>query len=57
MLLHILTSCVNEGFVQHISICLLNTVVDQLNDKQRNEIGDAGAIEVKKLRILISSKL
>ncbi|VVC37615.1 Armadillo-type fold,Leucine-rich repeat domain, L domain-like,Armadillo-like helical [Cinara cedri] len=45
LLLHILTFSVNEGFVQQITIHLLNIIVEQVNDKQRNEIGDAGITE------------
>lgn len=56
-MLHILSTSINVEYVQQPSIDLLNKVINQSNDKQRNEIGDAGALEVKQLRILISNKL
>lgn len=46
MLLHIVSTSDHEGFVQRIGIYLLNSVACQVNNKQKNELGDAGAIKV-----------
>lgn len=51
MLLHIVSTSDQEGFVQRIGIYLLNSVACQVNNRQKNELGDAGAIKVEKLRI------
>lgn len=48
MLLHIVSTSDHEGFVQRIGIYLLNSVACQVNNKQKNELGDAGAIKVIK---------
>lgn len=46
MLLHIVSTSDHEGFVQRIGIYLLNSVACQVNNKQKNELGDAGTIKV-----------
>lgn len=46
MLLHIVSTSDHEGFVQRIGIYLLNSVACQVNNKQKNQLGDAGAIKV-----------
>lgn len=51
MLLHIVSTSDHEGFVQRIGIYLLNSVACQVNNKQKNELGDAGAIKVIKIYI------
>lgn len=51
MLLHIVSTSDQEGFVQRIGIYLLNSVACQVNNRQKNELGDAGAIKVEKFRI------
>jgi len=48
MLLHIVSTSDHEGFVQRIGIYLLNSVACQVNNKQKNELGDAGASKVIK---------
>jgi len=53
MLLHIVSTSDHEGFVQRIGIYLLNSVACQVNNKQKNELGDAGAIKVIKNKFLI----
>lgn len=53
MLLHIVSTSDHEGFVQRIGIYLLNSVACQVNNKQKNELGDAGAIKVIKNTFLI----
>lgn len=53
MLLHIVSTSDHEGFVQRIGIYLLNSVACQVNNKQKNELGDAGAIKVIKMLRLI----
>ncbi|VVC39427.1 Hypothetical protein CINCED_3A020042 [Cinara cedri] len=55
MLLHIVSTSDHEGFVQRIGIYLLNSVACQVNNKQKNELGDAGAI--KKMMAIIKDRL
>ncbi|XP_050432826.1 protein zer-1 homolog [Adelges cooleyi] len=55
MLLHIVSTSDQEGFVQRIGIYLLNSVACQVNNKQKNELGDAGAI--KKMMAIIKDRL
>lgn len=48
MAIHILSTSEYKGFVRNTCTNVLNLVISQLNNEQKNEIGDGGVIKVMK---------
>lgn len=57
MLLHIVADMEQEGFVQRIGIYLLNSLACQVDNYQKQLLGDLTAIEVSTRSALLQSFL
>lgn len=57
MLLHIVADMEQEGFVQRIGIYLLNSLACQVDNYQKQLLGDLTAIEVSTRSTLLQSFL